>query len=246
MRVIAEITLRQLLSRRRTLLLVVLCLVPVAVAFAFRLADPVDVDPLEWTGGLLAHLGLGALLPVVALLVGTAALGSEIEDGTAVYILARPIPRREVILTKLGVATAITALVTCASALAAGTLALRGADDDGLVLGVVVGTAFGALVYTAIFLLLSLLTRRALIYGLFYVLIWEGLLAGLFAGTRVLSVKQYALGVAEAVADVGPDVLDAPLEASSAVPLGLVVAAAAVTLAVRRLQGFNLLGDAAT
>jgi ABC-2 type transport system permease protein len=91
----------------------------------------------------------------------------------------------------------------------------------------------------------SLLTRRALIYGLFYVLIWEGLLAGLFAGTRVLSVKQYALGVAEAVADVGPDVLDAPLEASSALPLGLVVAAVAVLLAVRRLQAFNLLGDAA-
>ncbi len=245
MPVIAEITLRQLVSRRRTSLLVILALVPVLVALAFRLADPIGVDAREWTGGLLANLVVSVLLPVVALLLGTAALGAEIEDGTAVYILARPIPRWQVVVTKIAVATGIAALVTGASAAVAGTLALRGEDGDGLVAGVLVGTAFGALVYTAIFLLLSLLTRRALIYGLFYVLIWEGLLAGLFAGTRVLSVKQYALGVADAVADVGPDVLEAPLEVSSALPVGLLVAAVAVVLAVRRLQAFNLLGDAA-
>jgi ABC-2 type transport system permease protein len=245
-RVIAEITLRQLVSRRRILLLLVLALVPVLVALAFRLADPLDVDAQEWTGGLLDNLGISVLLPVVALLIGTAALGAEIEDGTAVYILARPIPRWQIIVTKLAVATAVTAVVTCTSAAIAGTLALRGEEGDGLVAGTVIGLAFGALIYSALFLLLSLVTRRALIYGLFYVLIWEGMLAGLFAGTRIFSVKQYALGVADAVAGVPADVLDAPLEVSSALPVGLAVAVGAVVLAVRRLQGFNLLGDAAS
>jgi ABC-2 type transport system permease protein len=111
----------------------------VLVALAFRVAAPDDVDALEWTAGLLANLVIAVLLPVVALLIGTAALGAEIEDGTAVYILARPIPRSQVIVTKLAVATAITTLVTCASAVAAGTLALRGVDGDGLVVGVLAG-----------------------------------------------------------------------------------------------------------
>ena len=32
-------------------------------------------------------------MPLVALIVGTAAIGSEIEDGTAVYLMVKPIPR---------------------------------------------------------------------------------------------------------------------------------------------------------
>ena len=42
----------------------------------------------------------------MALILGTAALGSEIEDGTAVYLLTKPIPRWLVALAKIVVAVA--------------------------------------------------------------------------------------------------------------------------------------------
>ena len=48
-------------------------------------------------------------MPLVALIFGTAALGSEIEDGTAVYLLIKPIPRWQIALAKILVAAGLTA-----------------------------------------------------------------------------------------------------------------------------------------
>ena len=59
-----------------------------------------------------------------------------------------------------------------------------GGLGDGLVLGMVAAAAIGSLLYCTVFVALSLITARALVFGLAYVLIWEGLLAGLFRGTR--------------------------------------------------------------
>ena len=50
---------------------------------------------------LLEGLTVTTVLPLVALVYGTAALGAEIEDGTAVYLLAKPIPRSRIIFAKL-------------------------------------------------------------------------------------------------------------------------------------------------
>ncbi len=49
-------------------------------------------------------LGLAVVLPVIALIVGTGVLGSEIDDGTLAHILAKPLPRREIVISKLVVA----------------------------------------------------------------------------------------------------------------------------------------------
>jgi len=50
--------------------------------------------------------------------------------------------------------------------------------------------------YSAVFLALSLATGRALIVGLIYTLLWEGLLAGLFVGSRAFSIREYTIGLA--------------------------------------------------
>ena len=73
------------------------------------------------------------------------------------------------------------------------------AGSTRLGLGLAVGSALGALAYCALFLALSLLTRRPVLLGLLYVLIWEGLLGNLLAGTRVLSIQQYVVAVADRV-----------------------------------------------
>jgi len=241
--VIARITLRQLLSRRRTLLLLLFGAVLVLVAGVFRLAGD-HLRALPFTAGLLSNLGVGTLMPLVALLFGTGALGAEIEDGTAVFLLAKPIRRRTVVLTKLAVATACSVALTSGPMLLAGVIAAGGLGE-GLVLGMAAGAALGSLLYCAVFVALSLVTSRALIFGLTYVLIWEGLLAGLFAGTRTFSIRQQTLAFADAIGSIPRIVLDAQLDLATAVVVGTVVLVGATLLAIRRLGSFEISGETA-
>jgi ABC-2 type transport system permease protein len=241
--VIAGITLRQLLSRRRTLLLLLLGGVLVLVAFVFRLAGE-ESRALPFTAQLLANLGVAVLMPLVALLFGTGAIGSELEDGTAVYLLAKPIPRSTILLTKLVVASACAILVTCGPMLLAGLIAAGGLGD-GLVLGFVGAAAIGSILYSALFVALSLTTARALVFGLGYVLIWEGVLSGLFAGTRTFSVRQITLAFGDLFADVPPEVFDAQLDLATAVVMAAVVLSAATALAIRRLSTLEIAGETA-
>jgi len=239
--VVARITLRQLLSRRRTLLLLLLGGVLVLVAVVFRLAGD-QLRALPFTAGLLGTLGIGTLMPLVALLFGTGAIGAEIEDGTALFLLAKPLRRRTVVLTKLAVAAACSAALTCGPMLLAGLIAAGGLGD-GLVLGMTAAAAIGSLLYCAVFVALSLVTGRALVFGLAYVLIWEGLLAGLFAGTRTFSIRQQTLAIADAIASVRRTVFDAQLDLTTAIVVGVLVLVVATLLAIRRLASYEISGE---
>ena len=241
--VIASITLRQLLSRRRTLLLLLLAGVLVLVAGVFRLAGE-EARAIPFTTGLLSGLGIGTLMPLVALLFGTGAIGSEIEDGTAVFLLAKPIKRRTVVITKLVVAAACSAALTSAPMLLAGLIGAGGLGD-GLVLGMVAAAAIGSVLYTAVFVALSLVTSRALVFGLTYVLIWEGLLSGLFAGTRTFSIRQVTLAFADAIGDLPKSIPDTHLDLTTALVVTVVVLIGATLLAIRRLGSFEISGEAA-
>lgn len=241
--VIASITLRQLLSRRRTLLLLLLAGILVLVAVVFRLAGE-EARAMRFTAGLLGNLGVRTLMPLVALLFGTGAIGSEIDDGTAIFLLAKPISRRTVVITKLVVAAACSAALTCAPMLLAGLIGAGGLGD-GLVLGMVAAAAIGSLLYCAVFVALSLITSRALIFGLAYVLIWEGLLAGLFAGTRTFSLRQITLALAQALSGTPKVLINAQLDLTTAMIVAVVVLVGATLLAIRRLGAFEISGEAA-
>ena len=235
------LTLRALLNRRRTLMLGLLGVLVVVIVVIFRLSDPSPEQALEVTRQLLSDLALGVLLPLVAVIVGTAAIGSELDDGTIVYLLARPVPRWRIVLVKLLVSWVVVMILVVPATLIAG---LIGQDDPALAFGFAAAAAIGALEYTALFVMLSLLTSRALIVGLAYVVIWEGVVAGLFAGTRPLSVRQHALAVAEAVG--GGDaagIAEVALEVA-VVAIILVVIVAAI-VAVRRLETVELRGETA-
>jgi ABC-2 type transport system permease protein len=241
--VIARITLRQLLSRRRTLLLLLLGGVLVLAAGIFRLAGE-EARALPFTSGLLGNLGIGTLMPLVALIFGTGAIGAEIEDGTAIFLLAKPISRTTVVLTKLAVAALCAAALTCGPMLLAGLIAAGGLGD-GLVIGMVAGAAIGSLLYCAVFVAVSLVTGRALVFGLAYVLIWEGLLAGLFAGTQTFSIRQLSLAFADAIGGIAADVLDAPVTVTTALIVGTALLAIATAIAIRRLSEFEISGESA-
>jgi ABC-2 type transport system permease protein len=239
--VIASITLRQLISRRRTILLLLLGLVMVVVAAVFRLAGE-EARATLFTTRLVSTLGVGTLMPLVALILGTGAIGAEIDDGTAVFLLAKPLSRTTIVLTKLAVASACSILITCTPMLAAGLIGVGGLGD-GLVLGFAAAAAIGSVLYTAVFLALSLVTRRAMVLGLAYVLVWEGLLAGLFAGTRTFSIRQQTLAFADALSDIPKGIFDAKLDLTTAMVMAAIILVVATLLAIRRLRLFEIAGE---
>jgi ABC-2 type transport system permease protein len=235
------LTIHQLLGARRTLLLAVAALLPVGLALVFRISNSDDL-PAHWAADtLLAGLVVGTMLPLAALIFSTAALGSEIEDGTLVYLLAKPLPRSAILLPKLLAAALLTAGFVLVTTIVSGAIA-AGGDTDGVavIIGFSVATLTGAVVYCCLFLLLSVLTTRAFIAGLIYVFLWEGLVTRLFTGTRIFSVRQYTLGVADGVASVSDSIFKAELSPVTAAVMMVAVGVAATYLAVRRLRRFEI------
>ena len=81
---------------------------------------------------------------------------------------------------------------------------------------------------------------RPLPFGLGDVRMWAGLVPGLFSGTRYLSIRQYCLGIADLIATVKEQDFEANLGGLEALILAAVVTVAALVLAVRRLEAFEL------
>jgi ABC-2 type transport system permease protein len=239
---LASITARQLLGRRRGLLLVLLALVPVAIALLYRFAGDAadDVPPVEFASGLIEGVVVALVLPLTALVFGTAALGAEIEDGTAVYLLATPVQRWRIVLVKVAMAAAATiALVTPATLLTA-LIVLGTEDTHALAVGFALAVTVGAVAYCAVFVALSAFTGRALIVGLGYVFVWETFATNIFSGTRWASIREYTLGVADFISSAPSSAFAADLDGGSALVAATVVIVVAYALGVRFLSRFEI------
>jgi ABC-2 type transport system permease protein len=234
---VAAITVRATLGRRRALLFAIPAVILIALTLVLRASRPAGAP---WPDRVLGDFGFSVLLPLTALIIGTGVLGAEIDDGSAIHLLATPVRRSAVVVTKFAVAAALTAVFAAVPELLAGLLA---PNSGKLAVGLFVGALVGSVIYSAVFVMASVLTTRAIAVGLLYVLIWEGLLANLVGGARILSVAHYSLGFANAIA---PDpTLNAGLSLSTSLILGVVVTVGALVLATRRLSAFAIKGDPA-
>ena len=237
---VARLTASSLLGRRRALLLLVLPAVLLLLAIAFRLlVGRSDTSTVTLLGGF----ALGTLVPLIALIAGTGAIGPEIDDGSIVYLLAKPLSRHRIVLTKLLVAVLVSVVLGSLPVLSAGLVMSGGSNR--LAIGYAVGAAVAAVAYCALFLLLAVLTRNAVITGLLYVLVWESLVGGLVPGAQALSIQQWALSVTTRIVGSGA----ADLGVTSAVRLvvgGVLLVAvtgAATWFAGHRLRSLRLAGD---
>jgi ABC-2 type transport system permease protein len=236
--VIAALTVRATLGRRRALLFAIPAVILIVLTLILRATRP--ADSAQWPDHLLGDFGFSVLLPLTALIVGTGVLGAEIDDGSAVHLLATPVPRSSVVVTKFAVAAALTMVFAAVPELVAGLLAPHSGK---LALALFAGAMAGSVIYAAVFVMASVLTTRAIAIGLLYVLIWEGLLANLVGGVRILSIAHYSLGIANAIY---PDKnLQAGLTLATSVILGAVVTVGALVLATRRLSAFAIKGEPA-
>jgi len=236
-KVVASITLRAVFGRKRALLFALPPLILILITLVLKAARPTGAP---WPGRILGDFGFSVILPLTALIIGTSVLGAEIDDGSIVHLLATPVRRSSVIVTKFCVGAVLTMALVAVPELVAGLIATSGPSK--LAAGLFVGALVGSVIYNAVFVMLSVLTTRAIAVGLLYVLIWEVVLGNFVSGARLLSVEQYSLGVANSIAHYSA--LHAGLTLGTAVIMGAIVTVAALVYGTRRLSEFSLKGDA--
>ena len=227
---IAKLALQALLGRRRFYLLLafpVLLIALVAVVTALTDGDAAF--------DLLPGLGYALVLPLVAILAASSVLGPEVDDGSIVYLLSKPVNRYGVAISKW--------LVALGATLTAGSLSILVASlvtgDSTRAVALFVAAAVAGTAYSALFLAISAVTRHAVIASLIFVLIWESLLGNLFTGVAWLSIGQWGVRVGHAVSDALPDPANMPY----AVIASLLVTVVGVWFAGDRLRSFSLRGD---
>jgi ABC-2 type transport system permease protein len=255
---VAWITLRATLSRRRALLFAL----PAVILILFTVALKASRPPMRpWPSHVLGTFGFSVLLPLTALIIGTSVLGAEIDDGSIIHLLATPVRRSSVVVTKFVVATGLTMVFAAIPELIAALIAGGGSapapastgsgtftglvtvSSGKLAIGLFVGALACSVIYNAVFVMVSVATTRAIAVGLLYVLVWEALLANFVSGVRLLSVSHYGLGIANGF--VNDPALEAGLGVLTAVIMGAIVTAVALALAVNLLSSFTLKGEPA-
>jgi ABC-2 type transport system permease protein len=212
--------------------------VPVLVALILAVAGGLG-PPATIAVDVFATLTLGLAIPLVALILGTGALGTQVDDGTIVYLLVKPVPRRTVILAAMLVAAPATAALAVPATLVSGFLVLGTTAPD-LQAGMALGALLASVLYGTVFVTLSVLTGRALVIGLGYLLLWEGFVTSVLPGTQVLSIREYAMAVTNAVAGIDPARPGSGVDPLVAVAAAAVVLIAAVFLGVWRLGRFEV------
>lgn len=234
---VAQLTARGLLGRRRALLLLVLPAVLLLLCGTARLLAGPDTGV---SVGLLGGFALGTVVPLLGLIAGAGAIGPEIDDGSIVYLLSKPLNRHSIVLSKLAVAVAVVTVVAAVPTLLAG-LVLTG-TAGGLAVGYAVGAAVAGLAYCALFVLLAILTRNAVVVGLIYVLIWESLVGSFVPGAQVLSIQQWALAITERVlgSSAGTLGVSSAVSFATGVALLAVVVAGCTWFAGSRLRTLRL------
>jgi ABC-2 type transport system permease protein len=257
---VAWITLHATLSRKRALLFAI----PAVILILFTLALRATRAPLRpWPSHVLGTFGFSVLIPLTALIIGTSVLGAEIDDGSIVHLLATPVRRSSVVMTKFVIATGLTMVFAAIPELiaalisgggvapapvgtgpaGAGFVGVVSISSGKLALGLFVGALACSVIYNAVFVMISVATTRAIAVGLLYVLVWETLLSNFVSGVKLLSVSHYGLGIANGF--VNDTALQAGLTVTTSVVMGIIVTGLALALAVNLLSSFTLKGEPA-
>ena len=178
-----------------------------------------DDDAPQAVADAISGYGLGILVPLAALWLGTSAIGDLVEDKLLVYLSLKPVPRWQLpaaaVLATVSIVVPLTALPLTASALVAG------AGD--VAWAALLATSLAGLAYAGLFVAAGIWFRRAVWWGLAFVLIWENVVVYTAEGAARFTIT----GWASAVLGLAPDI-DIPREAGSVGAAFVVLPAVAV------------------
>lgn len=234
--VVAGITYRALLGRRRILLLLLLPLALIGLAILLRVVGSADQRSAVL---LMDTFAIATMLPLLGLIAGTGVIAPEIDDGTIIHLLSKPISRPVIAGTKFLVAASVLALFAAVPTYIAAWLLVR--NEDGIAFGFAIGVLIAGIAYAAVFLLLGVVTRHAVAIGVIYALVWETLVGTLIQGAQKFSIQQWGQAIAAQLSD--SPFVDAKVTLGFAVPALIIVTVGAVLWAGLRLRTFSLTGD---
>lgn len=173
---------REMIRRRRVVMVGLVLLLPVLLTAAWRI---LDTDGIVSARLLLANLSgmvyVHFMIVVVSLAFGLSALGEPIDEGSIVYYWTRPLTRFSIYLGRLWAAQTIAALLLVLSLAACFLVMVVG--DFGVIdmkflriyLETCLVIVFGALVYTAIFAALGTALRKPMLLAILYAFGWESI-----------------------------------------------------------------------
>lgn len=234
------LSLRQMASRTRILIVLLLAALPMslAVLVSIRAGD----DPgfsRGFTDVLVDGMLITVVLPIVMMALATAAFGNELDDRTLSYLVLKPIARWKIVVPKLLASIMVGGPVMIASGVVVTLLGFEGSTQAATAAGAALLT--GVVTYAAIFTWAGLVSTRALSFALVYVFLWEGLISSFLEGVRYLSVRGYAIGVMHGIDGVSFEALsDRAIEFPAAVVGAALVTVVFVLLTVLRLRRMDV------
>ncbi len=218
-----RLVLRHQMTRGRLVLFAALAAISVLLGFVLTRSDA----RVEETTNVISAFGLGLVVPVVSLVLGSAAIGNWLDDETLVYVWLRPVRRSLIALAATCAALTVTLPVVLISM---ALIAVIGSGSDaGVLIGALVGSGVAAVAYTSIFVFFGSLIKRSLLWGLVYVFIWEFFVARASSGAAQLSISSYAGSLLAHYSEIDIRLADRALWTSFFVPLAVAAVAAALT-----------------
>ena len=205
---------------RRTLLVAIGCALVPMLAFTLLKLVPHGPSPIEAFLDPSFFMLLSVLVPLAAVITGSAVISEEVDDRTITYLLTRPISRASILVGRWLASATVLAVLLAGSV---GALKVvvesqapgwkkaeprtrtidreipaeflqampEGELPDGLFGAVLAATLAGAAVYSALFAALGTFNRHPMIVGLGYAFAIEGFLANLPGTSQQLTVQFY-------------------------------------------------------
>lgn len=190
-------TLRQLLSRKKAIILVVIALFPAGLGIIARyFAAPYPNSPFLST---VPNLFNSFLVQILALFYGASVIRDGIEDRTANFILTTPTSRKALVLGSYA-ALVVNLLLLLELAIVAAFLTWGAGLPDEFSGGAAFGpeclslmgaVAVGVLIYAAGFMLLGLYTRHSAVVGILYYMVFEAFLGSVPGPARRLAISSH-------------------------------------------------------
>ena len=194
-----KVTFRQIFWSRRTVLILIGCLLPIVIALVFRF--------MARSGGMVNRfipqitlILYGLLVNLCAIFYGTAIISDEIDSKGLTYLQMRPLRKSVILLSKFAAYLIGTVVLIATSHLIlTGIVATHPKLDKsvffqlGMSLRYTALMALGLLVYGALAAALAAKFKNPVLWGLLFVTGWENITASpvMPIGIKRLSVSHY-------------------------------------------------------
>lgn len=157
-----------------------------------------DTMALDMAYGQMSTVLVFRILALASAIFATSVLSGEVEQKTIVYLVTRPIPRWQLLLSRVAAAMTVVFAISALGAVVT-SLAVYGGDllQNRLLVGDLGTLALGTIAYGGLFVLISLWANRAMLICLLFAFGWESSVPNMPGELYYLSIFSYLSALAK-------------------------------------------------